>query len=114
MSFKSLLKKIIFLFLLLLFLTSSSHQYSRKKATYSDLSRLAITEEGKISALLCCLTQDVKEQKIERFPLYFTFPCICGGRIFEKSNDLIIIIENLFKRSKKERKINFSLERNLK
>jgi len=103
MTLKTVFKKNILIFFLFLFLTSSSQHYDKKKVTNKDLTRPVITEEGKISALLCCLAQDLKEQKRERFPFYFTYPLISAERSFDKRDDMIEIIDALFKKSKKRK-----------
>jgi len=103
MSLKTVLKKIVLIFLVLLFLSSSSYHYDKKEATDSDMCRPSITEEGKISALLCCLSQDVKEQRSERFPFYFAYPIISEDKTFEKYDELMMYIDALFEKSKKRK-----------
>ncbi|MCK4397000.1 hypothetical protein KAW96_10475 [candidate division WOR-3 bacterium] len=91
----------VLLILLLLLLSLTAYSHNRKKLTDKVLCRPTITEEGKISALLCCLAQDVKEQRVEMFPFYFTYPFTSEEKTYHKINELMMVIDTLFKKSKK-------------
>jgi len=93
----------VLLVLLLLFSSSTPYRYTRKKATDKDLHRVTITEEGKISALLDCLAQDIKEQRGERLPFYFTYPFKNSDKTFEKATDVTKTFNSLFESSKKRK-----------